>query len=368
MDIIDLFNGDLFELPRSRSEEDYEKFMGDWFEEFLGSIDPLTSGDWVSQELKSNKAAVSSLCQGILAALSAYFNGHPSKAYEHLRQAMEAVGPWLSPLASVEDISSHLQFLYRVRVGGLTDFTRKDLFHVPFEKRTLVTTQRYSISGLPSLYLGGSIWVCWEELGRPSFEKMQISRFKAVKGSNIQVLDLGFRPAMIAAFMATHPVNFTVERPSSRFVLAHAICWPLFAACSVIAKHPDSPFIPEYVIPQLLLQWVQSEPGFDGIRYFSTRIAQYVDDPTPAANYVFPVKQSKPAGFCDELSKKFLLTRPLSWQILDSFAFTFPEPTPKVPEWPLKINADVEVPYWKTEFWNCEAKIRSLPCDYVEAI
>jgi hypothetical protein len=368
MDIIDFFNGDLLELPRNRSEEDYEKFLKDWFDEFLSLIDLLTSGDWVSQELKSNKVAVSSLCQGILESLNFYFNGLPSKAYERFRLAMKTVESWFSPLASIGDVSSQLQFLYRIRIGNLTDFTRKDLFHIPFEKRTLVKPQRYSISGLPSLYLGGSIWVCWEELGRPSFEKLQISRFRAVEGSGIQLLDLGFRPAMIAAFIATSPAILGVKGPSSKFILAHAICWPLFAACSVLVKYPSSPFIPEYVIPQLLLQWIQSEPGFDGIRYFSTRIAQYVDDPTPAANYVFPVKQSKPAGFCDQLSKKFLLTRPLSWQILQSFSFTFPGPIPEVPVWPLKINADVEVPYWKTEFWNCEAKIRSLPCDYVGAI
>jgi hypothetical protein len=365
MDIIDLFNGDLLELPMSRSEEDYEKFLKDWFDEFLASIDALTGGDWVTRNLKANKAAASSLCEGILAALNSYFNGHPSKAYEHFRQAMDTVGPWLSPLASLGDVSSHLQFLYRVRVGSLTDFTRKDLFHIPFEKRTLVKPQRYSISGLPSLYLGGSIWVCWEELGRPSFETMQISRFKAVGGSGIQLLNLGFRPAMIAAFMATHPINFTKERLSSRFVLAHAICWPLFAACSVLVKHPGRPFIPEYVIPQLLLQWIQIEPGFDGIRYFSTRIGQYVDDPNPAANYVFPVKVSKPTGFCDQLSRKLLLSRPISWQILQSFSFTHKDPIPSVPIWLLKINADLEVPYWQTEFWNCEAKIRSLPCDDV---
>jgi hypothetical protein len=368
VDIIDFFNGDLLELPRNRTEEDYEKFLKDWFDEFLSLIDHLTSGDWVSEELKANKVVVSSLCEGILAALKSYFNGLPSGAYEHFRDAMEAVQPWLSPLASIEDVSSHLQFLYRVRVGSLTDFTRKDLFHIPFEKRTLVRPQRYSISGLPSLYLGGSIWVCWEELGRPSFDKMQISRFRAIERSGIQLLDLGFRPAMIAAFIATHPSILGVKAASSKFVLAHAICWPVFAACSVLVKHPGNPFIPEYVIPQLLLQWIRREPSFDGIRYFSTHIAQYVDDPEPAANYVFPVKASKPSGFCGELSKKFLLSRPMSWQILQSFSFTFQSPIGNVPIWPLKINPDVKVPYWQTEFWSCEAKIRSLPCDYVQTV
>jgi hypothetical protein len=368
MDIVSLFGSDLLELPRTRSEEDYERFLRNWFDEFLASIDHLTGGDCVSRELKANKAVVGSLCEGILAALNSYFNGHPSKAYENFRKAMEAVRPWLFPLASPEDVSNHLQFLYRVRVGSLTDFSRKDLFHIPFEKRILVKPQRYSILGLPSLYLGGSIWACWEELRRPSFEKMQISRFRAAEGSSIKLLDLGFRPAVIAAFMATNPFSYGVEGQSSKFILAHAICWPLFAACSVVVKHPGCPFIPEYVIPQLLLQWIQNEPDFDGIRYFSTRIAQYVDNAEPVANYVFPVKASKPAGFCDELSKKLLLSRPMSWQILQSFTFTFPEPIPKVPTWPLKINADVKVPYWQTEFWNCEAKIRCLPCDNVQTV
>jgi len=231
-----------------------------------------------------------------------------------------------------------------------------------------VKPQRYSISGLPSLYLGGSIWVCWEELGRPSFEKMQISRFKAADGSNIKLLDLGFRPAMIAAFMATRPVNWCRELASYNLILAHTICWPLFAACSVLVKHPENPFVPEYVIPQLLLQWVQSESDFDGIRYFSTRIAQYVDDPRPTANYVFPVRTSGQTGFCEELSRKFLLSRPMSWQILESFPFTFKEPVVNVPTWPLKINADVGVSYGQTKFFSCEAKIRDLPCDHVQAI
>ena len=370
MDILDLFNGKLLELPRSRSEEDYEKFFKDWFDEFLASIDPLTSGDWVSRELKKHKAAVSSLCEGILEALRSYFDGHPSNAYERFRQAMEVIRPWLSPLAFPGDVASHLQFLYRARVGSLTDFTRKDLFHIPFEMRTLVEPQRYSISGLPSLYLGGSVWVCWEELGRPSFETMQISRFKAVEGSGIHLLDLGFRPAMIAAFMVKHPQIISIKCPNSEFILAHAICWPLFAACSVLVKHPKRPFIPEYVIPQLLLQWIQSELSFDGIRYFSTRIAQYVEDPDLAANYVFPVKVSKPTGFCDQLTTKLHLSRPISWQILQSFSFSFKESIVNGPivnrtKWPLKINADLKVLYGQTKFWNCEAKINSLPCDYV---
>jgi hypothetical protein len=70
------------------------------------------------------------------------------------------------------------------------------------------------------------------------------------------------------------------------------------------------------------------------------------------------------------LTTKLHLSRPISWQILQSFSFSFKEPIVNGPivnrtKWPLKINADLKVLYGQTEFWNCEAKINSLPCDYV---
>lgn len=34
------------------------------------------------------------------------------------------------------------------------------------------------------------------------------------------------------------------------------------------------PFVPEFIIPQLLLQWVAQEEQIDGIRYFSVRLLQ----------------------------------------------------------------------------------------------
>lgn len=45
--------------------------------------------------------------------------------------------------------------------------------------------------------------------------------------------------------------------------------YPLRAACSVIAEHPNAKYIEEYILPQLLLLWVRNENDFDGIRYLS---------------------------------------------------------------------------------------------------
>ena len=53
------------------------------------------------------------------------------------------------------------------------------------------------------------------------------------------------------------------------YFLKYIYTYPLRAACSVVAEHPGSSFIEEYILPQLLLQWVLNDDDFDGIRYES---------------------------------------------------------------------------------------------------
>ena len=62
------------------------------------------------------------------------------------------------------------------------------MFHIPFNKRGKVETQRYSAPGYPCLYLGSSVNACWEELGQPRFDDMMVSRF--VVKEAFPVLDL----------------------------------------------------------------------------------------------------------------------------------------------------------------------------------
>lgn len=58
-----------------------------------------------------------------------------------------------------------------------TKFKPLDLFHVPFEKRHLIGNNRFSLSGLPCLYFGSSIYGCWEEMNRPNLDYCFTSRF-----------------------------------------------------------------------------------------------------------------------------------------------------------------------------------------------
>ena len=50
--------------------------------------------------------------------------------------------------------------MYKCRENSkLFHFSKDEMFHIPYEKRNLVGNQRFSLSGLPCLYLGGSSYI-----------------------------------------------------------------------------------------------------------------------------------------------------------------------------------------------------------------
>lgn len=201
---------------------------------------------------------------------------------------------------------------------------KKDIFHVPFENRNLVRNQRYSIAGLPCLYLGSSTWICWEELDRPELNGCICSRFKFAEETTI--LDFQFTPANAwDIFIRVRDlsrggdppkrIDELLARYDDNFIISYILYWPLIAATSIRVDWRVGAFFPQYIVPQLLLQWVTKEGKVDGIRYFSTRMAKmnhYVN-----VNYVFPTRDIQHLGRCSILRRKIHLVAPVPWAILE---------------------------------------------------
>lgn len=79
---------------------------------------------------------------------------------------------------------------YRMRIVQLEEQRKlkaKDMFHIPLDKRGLVETQKFSVPGYPYLYLANNVYGCWEEMGRPDFGTVMVSKF--VSQSKFKVLD-----------------------------------------------------------------------------------------------------------------------------------------------------------------------------------
>lgn len=202
-------------------------------------------------------------------------------------------------------------FLYRMRQSDNEYlFSKEELFHIPFQERQKVSNQRYSLTGYPCLYLGSSIYVCWEELNRPKFNNSNIVGLKTLRP--LHLLDLRM------------PSNITCVEDFYRL--------PLIIASSVKVKEPSLPFKPEYIISQSILHAIvahnnsfYSPENLNGIIYYSSKINSnqrlFYDLPL-FENIIVPTvnnTQSEDAekiyqsGFCPTLCNTFEITNPISF-------------------------------------------------------
>lgn len=197
-------------------------------------------------------------------------------------------------------IPKHSPF-FRLRENSLPNknFKYNEMFHIPFEEVRRTGNQRFSLSGYPSLYLGNSTYICWEELSRPSIEK-----------SNFSVLR---NEREIRMFDITPPFVVGKEEDILRF--------PLGISSAIKFTDSQFPFKSEYLIPQAifysLLRFNKIDVlehshiyKLDGIMYKSPLVGEELlfSDDNQMYNYVFPVSRIEESGFCPELKKLFTVS------------------------------------------------------------
>ncbi|HHB2092386.1 TPA: hypothetical protein ACOQ5N_003637, partial [Bacillus cereus] len=96
--------------------------------------------------------------------------------------------------------------------------------------------------------------------------------------------------------------------------------WPLMAACSIRVKNTTDTFKPEYIIPQLLLQFIRYEGFFDGVSYFSTKVDNYsAETAVLYKNFAFPVQGGATKGLCPELLSKFEVSDAVPWNMFQLY-------------------------------------------------
>lgn len=181
------------------------------------------------------------------------------------------------------------------------------MFHIPLEKRYLVSTQRYSYPGLPCLYLGSSYEVCCEELNDWN-EDLSIAYIKQNSLIKMVILDLYFFE------------EYDFDKISDEDIEKFVRLWPLVAYCSFVYENSkDMKFRPDYIIPQLLLEYIiDKNADADikrvgekacGIKYHSVKKAFFKNkEKTPKVlynNYVFPVMSNQSKGYCNVLKEQF---------------------------------------------------------------
>lgn len=303
----ELIKNKIFALPKTQPKSlTFDKYVEKLLRDFLELVNQL-DGDYLEFDNGLGidpefiKMTQETIVDGLINTIKEYYNGLPFIAYQKLNGTLRNNIKDLYAIIKQKEYLPNEDF-YRIRnKEDNFPYTASEMFHIPFEMRGKVTTQRFSIPGFPSLYLGRTLYVCWEELNRPQIDSFQAVRLKNTE--NIRFLDL------------TTPV-ITDHNINSGEVYRYFMTWPLIACCSIKVKDYTDIFKPEYIIPQLLLQWVRDNDRLDGIRYKSTHIepALYMQD-GELTNLVLPVKGNKEKGHCDKLIDTFESTEVVSWQI-----------------------------------------------------
>ncbi|MEX1377153.1 MAG: hypothetical protein AB1Z23_06730 [Eubacteriales bacterium] len=322
----EIFNDTKFHLPKEWYSTDFSKTLDNLYDYY---IDILKKNNVNLEYL----AEIRKICSSIVICIKEYHNGFPHIAYEKFSNIISAL--FKVPLGVYNESKSDKGFrfdkerlvLYRARNLSKSnlDITREIIFHVPFKMRHKVSTTRYSISGHPSLYLGTSLELSMQESGANfTDEGTVVSRFKINSIFNyaddivIDVLELAIKPEDFLLKKKTDSeegrlshINLSIEELGGRYLF----WYPIIAACSYVRRFKKDPFASEYIIPQLLMQWVHDKykknKSLLGIRYFS---AATVHKSNLGYNYVFPTSNkmlSEEKQYCKKLAMSFELTKPI---------------------------------------------------------
>ena len=286
-----------------------EKALDVWMQRYTEILNKYSADPELIQRVDSFRKSIARV-------FTEYYLGHQNRAYGIFWRALE------KQVAGKGLVSSNLPrtALYRARINaGDRDFPDDEMFHIPYNLRGKVTTQRFSFPGLPCLYLGGSSYVCWLELNRPQLDQFQVATIWQVnQNKEFSMIDLGIHPKKFLQELEAREKNESTEH-ADLSLEDYLQWWPVIAMCSVMVEKEIDTFKPEYILPQFMLQYMlekTKKEEYLGIKYLSikagkTSLKQYEANEKFYTNYVIPIRSSAPneKQLCPYLSMEFSVVR-----------------------------------------------------------
>lgn len=299
---IDIKN-EVFNLKKIRNNEEY---FPDYVDTYLKSYIRFLEKNEIGADVINS---ITDFSRNIYICLVEYYCGQHDSAKYYFDQAINCV--------NIKDIYKPLNenIFFRARKSDKVCLTKEEMFHIPLEKRYLVSTQRYSYPGLPCLYLGSSYEVCCEELNNWN-GNLSIAFIEQNSSNEMMILDL--------CFFEKFDFGKLSDTESEKLVRY----WPLVACCSFVYEDSkDMKFRPDYIIPQMLLEYIidknadvdirRTGEKVCGIKYHSVKKSFFNNNEKKSKvtydNYVFPVISNQSRGYCSDLKEQFVVkwVRPL---------------------------------------------------------
>lgn len=170
-----------------------------------------------------------------------------------------------------ENLQYPLTF-YRCRVDKQKKLSRTEMLNIPLNKRSLCASERFSIPGIPCLYLGVTSYCCWKEVGCPSEYLLSSFRLKK-KRKNLRILNLVLSQALLNGRLSSPCQDWSdLEEEILAF-------FPIVLATAFHVENYNSEnYHSEYTIANLIMNCLY-DLKIDGIAYFSAKNASEFDYP-----------------------------------------------------------------------------------------
>ena len=303
---------------------------------------------------------IDSICNKIWLALKSYLRGDLSSAYRSMDDLFRqtALSDLVTSMSQIgRPVSGGRAVSFRLRESQSPLLNSGELFHVPIQRRHLIESNRFSVPGLPTLYLGGSLLTCWHELGCPSFESTYAAAIWMERDQECRVFSLSATPQAINSYLP-YAEEYQQEEQASELAGDLLFQWPLLMCCLIPVKHPNSPFKPEYLLPQGLMSFVTHNKDIDAVAFPSSKVSvQSYDQVGPSTNYAFPISGEVANGYDPKLKGLFRSTPPVQWTTLASLDYATAHDRARHN---VEIAPGISVPHESTAFGKAEANLVSI--------
>lgn len=307
-------------FPMHRQDLEYNEYIFRELDLYIKTMNTINNGDTRGlsvdfyKRLLEYTPIIKKSVEAIKNSLRYYDKSDYLNSHQEIFNVLDIIK---AKVKFVDLVNVHEYFRIRVRNKD-AEFDRKGLFHVPFNLRQYVNTSRYSLPGIPSLYLSTRPELCWYECGMPI--KYYAGKFKIVDDNKLKLIDFSITPFQLAS-----AIDFDIHNNKVDILPLHEdklleflVMLPFRIASSVSVEDKNVTFIHEYVIPQIVLSWVKNSSDFDGIRYQTVTNHREAYD-WNAYNIILPIKSINTDGYCSELAKAFHISEPKFFSIKDFF-------------------------------------------------
>ncbi len=198
-----------------------------------------------------------------------------------------------------------------------------ELFHIPISKRQNASNARFSLAGFPSLYLSTMLPLAWQETGYPNKYYYSEYQYEYKYDDSLGNREVSNELQFVSLYSPNEIVNWGAATKYNNFdlwlrVIARYIkAYPLTLACSFVNASGNAPYKQEYIIPQMLMQWIQrNSDTVQGITYFTCLETSAITNGWCAYNIALPALQPHDERkYSIRLKERFRWSRPIAYSI-----------------------------------------------------